>query len=103
MKKFSKLKLFGLGIVLTIALIFMAISFLEAKKPQQWEWEVSIPGAEAELNLYAYNAEGLPLGNLFADTDPIFVRVKRGRRTPYSFRLLIEKDRDNLEKIGFKG
>ena len=98
MKKFGRLKLFGLGIVLTIALVFMAISFLEAAKPQQWEWQVYIPGAGPELNLYAY---GNPDGNLFRDTDPIFVRVKRMRRIPYSFRLWIGKDQDNLEKIGF--
>ena len=104
MKKFGKLKLFGLVAILTIALVFMAINFLEANKPQQWEWEVYIPGAGAEegWNLYAYNADGNPYGNLFKDTDPIFVRVKRIRRTPYSFRLMIEKDQENKEKIGFQ-
>jgi hypothetical protein len=102
MKKFSKLKLFGFVIILTIALVFMAINFLEAKKPQRWGWEVSIPGSGTGLNLYAYNAEGNPYGNTFTDTDPIFVRVKKSRRTPYSFRLQIVKDQENFEKIGFQ-
>jgi len=82
----------------------MAISFLEAKKPQPREWEVYIPGAGTGIwNLYAYDAYGNTNdGNLFKDTDPIFVRVKRMRHTPYSFRLWIGKDQDNLEKIGFQ-
>ena len=102
MKKFGKLKLLSLVFILMGALIFVGFNFLEAKKPQQWEWKVYIPGAGTGIwNLYAY---GNPLGNLFTDTDPIFVRVKKDKRpfrTPYSFRLWIEKDRENLEKIGF--
>lgn len=104
MKKFGRLKLFGLVVILTMALIFMAINFLEAKKPLQWEWEVYIPGVSTEWNLYAYDVDGFPSGNLFTDTGPIFVRVKRIRNVPYSFTLSIDNDpRENEEKIGFEG
>jgi len=104
MKKFCRLKLFGLVVISTMVLIFMAINFLEATKPQRWEWEVYIPGKGEDVNLYAdtYDTSGNPIGNLFTDTDPIFVRVKRNRNVLYSFRLWIGKDRNNLEKIGFQ-
>jgi hypothetical protein len=102
MKKFGKLKLFGLVAILTIALVFMAINFLEAKKPVRWEWDVRIPGEGADVNLYAYDTYGEAVGNTFTDTDSIFVRVKKSRRTPYSFRLQIVKDQENFEKIGFQ-
>jgi hypothetical protein len=97
-----KSKRLCLVIILMAALVFMGISFLKAKKPLQWEWEVDIPGANEGWNLYAYNADGYPYGNLFKDTDSIFVRVKRHRRTPNSFRLIIEKDQLNKQKIGFQ-
>jgi len=65
MKRFGKLKLFGLVAFLTAALIFVGIDYLEGKKPPKWEWKVGIPDetqAETdECNLYG-NPHGNPLG-----------------------------------------
>jgi hypothetical protein len=96
-------------ILLMAALVFMGINFLGAKKPQQWEWDVYIPGAEigTEWNLYAYDAGGNPNnGNTFEDSEYTFVRVKKEKNPfvlPYSFRLWIDNDgSENSEKIGFR-
>jgi hypothetical protein len=59
MKRFGKLKLFGLVAFLTAALIFVGIDYLEGKKPPKWEWKVEIPNElDAETlgcNLYGNN------------------------------------------------
>jgi hypothetical protein len=67
MKRLGKLKLFGLVVFLTAALIFVGIDYLEGKKPPKWEWKVGIPNlAMAEedgCNLYA-NLHGNPMVTL---------------------------------------
>jgi hypothetical protein len=83
MKKFSKLKLFGFVIILTIALVFMAINFLEAKKPVPWKWEVMLPTESTGFyNLYGYG------GATYYDGNYIDVEVTEGRST-------INRDRVN--------
>jgi hypothetical protein len=61
MKRFGKLKLFGLVAFLTAALIFVGIDYLEGKKPPKWEWKVGIPDIELagqedfNCNLYGHS------------------------------------------------
>jgi len=61
MKRFGKLKLFGLVAFLTAALIFVGIDYLEGKKPPKWEWKVGIPeetlATELECNLYGNSSD----------------------------------------------
>jgi len=104
---FGKSKRLGLVIILMAALVFMGIDFLKAKKPVPWEWDVLVPGAGTDSNLYAYNAFGNSVGNLFTDNGPIFVRVRKGKgggEVTYSFRLWIGNvPRTHNQKIGFEG
>ena len=104
MKKFGKLKLFGLGIVLTIALVFMGISFLEAKKPQKWTWSLKIPGES--YNLFGYQV-------VYENTDNVRVGAKKyqgGPTTGYYLSLDIKNNQIDQEcdekltgeKIGFQ-
>jgi len=53
---FGKSKRLSLLILLMAALVFMGINFLKAKKPQQWDWEVEIPGEGSDFNLYGYSS-----------------------------------------------
>ncbi len=61
MKRFGKLKLFGLVAFLTAALIFVGIDYLEGKKPPKWEWKVGIPDEtlagreDFNCNLYGHS------------------------------------------------
>jgi len=88
MKKFSKLKTFGLVFILTGALIFIGINFLEAKKPPEVQWEVTIPTLNEALtsgyNLYGTN------GGSYVDDDTyvkVSVEKRRGKDPYYLFKL----------------
>ncbi|MBA7716168.1 hypothetical protein ES703_125233 [subsurface metagenome] len=106
MKKFGKLKLFGLVFILTGALIFIGINSLEAGRPAdkppkpdkpgkpgeepgpEYTWQVVIPG-EAEEDSLVYNLYGLtpypsPYQNIVGYTyedkelgDGFYVEVKK--------------------------
>ncbi len=104
MKKFGKLKLFGLVIILTIALVFMAINFLEAKKPQKWIWSLKIPGES--YNLFGYQ-------DVYENTENVYVGAKKfkgGPTTGYYLSLDIKNNQTDqtcaeevtLGKIGFQ-
>lgn len=105
MKKFSKLKLFGLVFILMGALIFIGINSLEAKKPKKWTWSLKIPGGS--YNLFGYQNE-------YVNTDNVRVGAKKykgGPTTGYYLSLDIKNDQTDPtcneeltdEKIGFQG
>ena len=91
MKKFSKLKTFGLVFILTGVLIFIGINSLEAKKPVKPEdWRVKIP-ISSPYNLYGIGIGGN--GN-YENVDNI-VSVRRYKRRYdgrpyYSFQLILD-------------
>ena len=106
MKKFGKLNLFALVILLMMALFFVGINSLEAekggkkpdKKPKpgpEWTWNVTIPGSGVEYHdgLY-YNLYGLPVAvgnNTYRDEDDrvyVIVEKKKGGKE-YLLRLFI--------------
>ena len=87
MKKFGKLKLFGLVFILIGALIFIGINSLEAKRPgdkppkpdkpgkpgqepaPEYTWQVVIPGEVSASDL-GYNLFGLtPYLSPYSDVD----------------------------------
>ena len=91
MKKFGKLNLFSLVIILTVALVFVGINSIEAKKggekPEpEWTWNVTIPGSQAidEFSIpYNCNLYGLPApdSNTYKDEDArvnVIVENKKG-------------------------
>lgn len=115
MKKFGKLKLIGFVFILTGALIFIGINFLDAqvqitkgpKKPkppkEEATWQVVIPG-EASASELQYNLFGLTpfesqdqniAGFIYEDKgegDGFGVEVKkigRGKRAESQFRLAV--------------
>lgn len=124
----KKLKLLGLVIFLTVALIFIGINLLDAQveitgkggkkpKPPKEEaiWTVAIPGEESDNNLYGHYPHQ---GNIYEDTgegDGIYVGVekKKGRKAAgYQFRLGVLNNidqsgdcigwEDGPKKIGFQ-
>ena len=127
MKKLGKFKLFGLLILLMMALVFVGINSLGAdkggkkpdKKPKpgpEWTWNVSIPGFQAtDQDGNLYNLYGLP--DEFGDTtyrdenDRVYVIVekKKGGKE-YLLRLFIYhsvydevcKELDYAHQIGFQ-
>lgn len=104
MKKFGKLKLLGLVVISMMVLIFMAISFLEAKKSQKWTWSLKIPGES--YNLFGYE-------KVYQNTDNVRVGAKKykgGPTTGYYLSLDINNSQSDQacdeglteEKIGFQ-
>jgi len=108
MKKFGKLNLLALVILLMMALVFVGINSLEAekggkkpdKKPKpgpEWTWNVTIPGSQAidqDDNPYNNNLYGLPDldgYNTYKDEDArvhVIVEKKKGGKE-YLLRLFI--------------
>lgn len=105
MKKFGKLNLLALVILLMMALVFVGINSLEAqkggkkpdKKPKpgpEWTWNVTIPGIQAiDQDYKPYNLYGLPYpdSNTYKDeNDRVYVIVekKKGGKE-YLLRLFI--------------
>lgn len=62
MKKLGKSKVFVLLIFLSVALVFIGINLLEAKKPPKWNWKVGIPN-EPLAQFEGCNLYGNPHGN----------------------------------------
>jgi len=95
MKKFGKLKLLGLVAILTGALVFVGINYLEAKKPlkqaERWMAEVSISDG-SDFNLFG---DGSPYENNEFVQAYIRKDVHRKRGLYYSFWLKIIND--NIE------
>lgn len=73
MKKFGKLKLFSLLILLSVVLVFVGINFLQGDKPDkppgkpgkesepEYTWNVTIPGSQTiDQDGKPYNLYGLP-------------------------------------------
>ena len=83
MKKLGKFKLFGLLIFLSVALVFVGINFLEAKKRPEVQWKVEIPTSGSNYNLYA--AAGFNSVGEFVDDDThvIVSGEKRSGKNPY--------------------
>jgi hypothetical protein len=112
MKKFGKLKLFGLLIFLSVALVFVGVNFLGGDKPDkppgkpdkpgeepepEYTWNVTMPGSHAkdqDDNLYNHNLFGLPdedADNTYRDeNDRVHVIVEKKKRgKEYLLRLFI--------------
>ncbi len=111
MKKFGKLKLSGLLIILSAALVFVGVNFLEAdkggKKPDKpgeepgYTWNVTIPGKDVTIpgkdvtsETDYYNLYGLPYevgDTTYRDeNDRVHVIVEKKRRgKEYFLRLFI--------------
>lgn len=130
MKKFGNFKLFALVIILTGALVFVGINFLEAKKPDkpepepEYTWTVAIPGEDKALDPdYNYNLFGLSNNESNGDFiyedqgegDGIYVSVekkKSGKAAVSLFRLGVFNNidengdcvgwGDGPKKIGFQ-
>ena len=105
MKKFGKLNLLALVILLMMALVFVGINSLGAdkggkkpdKKPKpgpEWTWNVTIPGDQAtDQDDNPYNLYGLPYpdSNTYKDEDDrvyVIVEKKKGGKE-YLLRLFI--------------
>lgn len=100
MKKFGKLKLLGLVAILTGALIFMGINYLEAKKPssrvEKWMAEVSILDGQYS-NLFG---DGTFYENNEFVQVTISKNVHRKRGLYYSFWLAIKNDKIESDDPG---
>ena len=127
MKKFGKLKLFGLLIFLSVALVFVGINSLEAdkggKKPDkpgkepepEYTWNVTMPGSLTEEGALC-NLYGLPemyAANTYLDeNDRVHVIVEKNKGgKEYLLRLFIYHSVYDAEcinllyphQIGFQG
>jgi len=108
MKKLGKLKLFGLLIVLSAALVFVGVNFLQGDKPDkplgkpdkpgketepEYTWNVTMPGSHTEEGVFC-NLYGLPkkdADNTYLDEDDrvhVIVEKKKGGKE-YLLRLFI--------------
>jgi len=105
----SKLRPVGVAIVLVVTLIFVGITFLEAKKggggkppPEPaWEWSVEIPVAGENLFAMDPNPE-FGDAHLFTNVGSTTVRAAINPSNSV-FNLWIENDALHTERIGFQG
>jgi len=97
-KMFKNSKRFGLAVLLMAVLIFMGFGYLDAKKPVNETWAVTIP-------YDSYNFYGSPDAELSGDNVNVSVKkYKGGLRAGYYFHITAENDPDavNYSQVGFQ-